>query len=116
MTPFYKFAKKYDIQLDQIPKSSPEWIQSLKARLFIANHEILRDSEKVRSYFTSLGLDFSGGIIQVKEGSTLYNSTSFRAALGYDSRNGIGLIGDASHTRQITDTVTATGHISQDFM
>lgn len=116
MRQFYNFAQKYGIDVARIPSTSPEWIQSLKARLFIANQEIFRDNEKIRSYFVSLWLDITGWMIHVQDWSILYNSTTFRVALGYETQNGLGLVGGVNHTRQISDTVTTTTHMSHDYM
>lgn len=111
-----KFCEAYGMKTIPSDFTSPDWLQSLSARIYIANRGKLIDNQKIQEHFASLGLTISGGIIQIKPGSTLYNSLSFRSALGIDTSHGFGMTGSARYTQAFEGGRSATAEISLDYV
>ncbi len=55
-----KFCKTYGIKTIPSDFTSPDWLQSLSARIYIANRGKLVDNVKIQEHFASLGLTISG--------------------------------------------------------
>ncbi len=54
-------------------------------------------------------------MIQIKPGSTLYNSLGFRSALGMDTTHGFGMTGSARYTHAFEGGRSATAEVSLDY-
>ena len=110
------FCEKMKIPLLPQDTTGPDWIQSLSARIYLANIQAFVDDHKTQQYFASLGIDVQGGKVIIREGSTLYDSVSFRASLGMDTNSGVGSVVSGKYERQLDAKTTATALVSMDYI